>query len=106
MSFELKEMKKALYVCLGILVTTVLVNVAGPARADEKGRTLNVKLNYTGSGTVDDKHLIQVFVWDSPEFINGGAMPIGMKSASSKNATVTFAELDKSPVYVSTAFDA
>lgn len=100
-------MKKALYACLGILVTTVLVNLAGPARADEKAvRTLNVKLNYTGSGTVDDKHLIQVFLWDSPEFMNGGAMPIRMKSASSKNATITFADFDKSPVYVSTVFDA
>lgn len=100
-------MKKTLHVALGILVTTVLVNVAGPARAQEKaGRTLKVKLNYTGSGTVDDKHLIQVFLWDSPDFISGGAKPIGVKSSPTKNGTVTFAEFDISPVYVSTAFDA
>src|SRR3954451_20059871 len=100
-------MRKHLYVALCILVTTVLVNVAGPARAQDKatGRTLKLKVNYTGSGTVDDKHLVQVFIWDSADFINGGIMPIGMKSAASKNVTVTFSDLGKSPVYVSTVFD-
>ncbi|HZU25463.1 MAG TPA: hypothetical protein VFA04_08065 [Bryobacteraceae bacterium] len=75
-----------------------------PAKAPEP-RTLKVKLNYTGTGTVDDKHHIIVFLFDSPDFMKGEGMPISEQSAAAKDGTVTFSDVDKSPVYVSTVFD-
>ncbi len=101
-------MKNSLLLVFGLLTAVSLANIGGAAEAQQKtaGRTLTVKLKYTGSGTVDDKHVIQVFLWDSADFVKGeGVMPITMKSAASKNGTVTFPELDKSPVFVSVAYD-
>jgi len=68
-------------------------------------RTLKVKLSYTGSGTVDDKHKIIVFLFDSADFMSGQAMPVGMQPAAAKDATVTFAEVASSPVYVTAVYD-
>ena len=77
------------------------------ARAQDKAasRTLKVKLNYTGAGKVDDKHKILLFLFDSPEFTQGGVMPFANKQASAKDETLTFSELTQSPVYVAAVFD-
>jgi|SRR5579884_429965 len=89
-----------------LLATSAAVSAQdkAPAKASET-RTLKVKLNYTGSGTVDDKHHIIVFLFDSPDFMQGGAMPITSQSATAKDGTVTFTDLDKSPVYASAVYD-
>jgi hypothetical protein len=63
-------------------------------------RSLHVKLNYTGSGRVDEKHKIWVFLFDSADFVGGGTAPIATKAAASKDGTVTFNNVAKSPVYV------
>lgn len=68
-------------------------------------RTLKVKLNYTGSGTVDAKHTILVFVFDSPDFRSGEIPPIAQDQASSKQQTLTFKEITASPVYVAAVYD-
>ncbi len=69
-------------------------------------RVLKVKLNYTGSGQVDAKHKIFVVLFDSPDFATGGGTPpIGVKSATAKDETVTFADLGTSPVYVAASYD-
>ena len=76
------------------------------AKAQEKAsRTLKVKVNYTGSGTVDDKHKIQVFIFDSPDFASGNGMPTGMQMTAAKDGTVTFADVAGSPVYIATVYD-
>jgi hypothetical protein len=98
-------MKKYVYFALGMLLVGALVKASGQAKPEAKTRTLSVKLNYTGAGTVDEKHKIFVFLFDSPEFIQGGALPIGMSAATAKNGTVTFADLTASPVYVATCYD-
>lgn len=97
-------MKKCFYMMAGLLI---LASAFQPGKAQDKPkpRTLKVKLHYTGSGSVDDKHKIFVFLFDSPDFIQGNAMPIGSQSAAGKDETVTFADLDKSPVYVACAYD-
>jgi hypothetical protein len=69
------------------------------------GGSLQVKLNYTGSGRVDDKHKILVFLFDSPDFIRGGAAPFASMGATSKDGAVIFNEVAKSPVYVGTVYD-
>jgi hypothetical protein len=100
-------MKNRRLLILGVLAAVCSLTFAGAAQAQEKtaGRTLTIKLKYTGSGTVDDKHLIQLFLWDSADFTTGGAMPFVMKNSASKNGTVTVSDLDKSPVFVSVAYD-
>jgi len=95
-------MKKSFLLMAGALI---LASGFQPLRAQDKARTLKVKLHYTGSGTVDDKHQIHVFLFDSPDFTQGNAMPIGMQSASGKDETVTFSGIDKSPVYVAAVYD-
>ena len=76
------------------------------ANAQNKSdRSLQVKLNYTGAGTVDDKHKILVFLFDSPDFAGGNVMPIGSEMATAKAQTVTFSNLTASPVYVVAVFD-
>jgi hypothetical protein len=66
---------------------------------------LQVRLNYSGSGTVDEKHKIYVVLWDSPDFVDGGGMPVELEPATSKDAVVTFSDVKKTPAYVSAVFD-
>ncbi|MGA2592763.1 MAG: hypothetical protein ABSH32_22860 [Bryobacteraceae bacterium] len=97
-------MKKSLYLALGMFILASGFQFGG---AQEKAatRTLKVKLKYTGSGTVDEKHKILVFAFDSPEFTQGSVMPFASQSATSKDETVTFSEIAKSPVYVVAVYD-
>jgi len=77
----------------------------GRAQDKTATRTLKVKVNYTGSGTVDEKHKIQVFLFDSPDFVQGNAMPTGMQMIATKNGTVTFSDIPGSPVYAAAIYD-
>jgi len=89
---------------LGLTSMTVMAQQSKP---EEKAasRTLKAKMNYTGAGTVDEKHKIFVFVFDTPDFMQGGAMPVGFGSASAKDGTATVEQLPTSPVYVAVAYD-
>jgi hypothetical protein len=78
-------------------------------KAPEKApasRTLQVKLKYTGSGTVDEKHRIFLFIFDTPDFIRTeNVMPIAFGSGTAKDATVTVSDLATSPVYLIAVYD-
>lgn len=92
--------KRSLFL-FGMLGAVCVAAAATQAKTEEKtARTLTVKVNYTGAGTVDDKHRIFLFVFDSPDFVQGNAMPIGGTSASSKTESVEITGLNASPVYV------
>jgi hypothetical protein len=98
---------KYFYVALGLALVS-LTGASQPGKAQEKaaaGGTLKVKLNYTGAGKVDDKHKIILFFFDSPDFMQGNAMPFASLAAVAKDETVTLADVAKSPVYVAAAFD-
>jgi hypothetical protein len=101
--------RKWLHTALAALVLLGLAGVWQRAGAQEKapaGRTLKVKLNYTGAGTVDEKHKIFVFLFDTPDFIKGdSAMPIAFGSGAAKDATVTVSDIAKSPVYLIAVYD-
>jgi hypothetical protein len=101
--------RKYLYIALGLsILGCAAAQEKAPAKAPEKApapRTLKVKVNYTGSGTVDEKHRIIVFVFDSADFMQGNSMPVGAQSSASKAGTVTFSDLATSPVYVTAVFD-
>lgn len=90
----------------GLLAVACLAAGAAQVKSSEKTdtRTLTIKVNYTGAGTVDDKHKIFLFVFDSPDFVQGGVVPIASKTASSKTEAVTLTELTTSPVYLVASF--
>ncbi len=70
-----------------------------------KPRTLKIKVNYTGAGTVDEKHPIWVFVWDKPDFATNPTAPVFAPTAKTKDATLTIDDLGVSPVYVVAVYD-
>jgi hypothetical protein len=88
---------------VGLCVWTAAAQESKPAPAAT--RTLKIKLSYTGTGKVDASHKIFVFLFDSPDFVKGDAMPIATGSATAKDETVTFNEIGTSPVYFVAAYD-
>jgi hypothetical protein len=93
---ELRPMVRLSVLC-GILFFSAAI---APAQQD---LTLQVQLQYKGTGTVDATHKIYVAIWDSADF--GSAPPTDVKSATLKNGVVTFTNLKKTPAYVSAAYD-
>ena len=115
------------------LVATVILPALMWAQADVKvvptGKTLRIKLNYTGAGSVDERHKIYVLVFDSdpytaetlvemgsqPARTDGGASPtgrapkictiLGRQGATGKDKTLTFSDLKVSLVYAVAFFD-
>ncbi len=99
-------MSKYLGFVFGLLLLIPVANgQQEKSQGKTAGRTLEVKLNYTGAGTVDEKHRIFVVLFDSPDFAKGGAMPIAMKPATEKQETVTFSNVSTSPVYAAASYD-
>jgi predicted secreted protein len=97
-------MKKMSYAAFAVLVLGLMAAVWQPGFAQDKAakgralKALKVKLHYTGSGTVDEKHTILTFLFDSPEFVRGGAViPFAVKDAASKDGVVVFINVDRSP---------
>lgn len=95
-------------------------------KAAAAGKTLKVKLNYTGSGVVDEKHKIYVLICDADPFAaerledyTGKPVPkpepgsAGQKIArilqrqgtASKDSTLVFIKLPVSPVYAVAFYD-
>lgn len=95
-------MRKCSFLLLGLILVTVQ---AIPQDKEKGSRTLKVNVHYTGAGTVDEKHKIFVVVFDSPEFVKGGVMPIAAQTATAKDEAVTFSDVATSPVYVATSYD-
>jgi hypothetical protein len=100
-------MRKFCCLTAGLLALALMPLAAQQPKPEEKAapRTLKLKLNYTGTGTVDAKHQIIVFLFDSPDFVQGGVMPMASQSAQAKDATLTFADLATSPIYAVAVFD-
>jgi len=100
----------------------VLAAMQLSARPTTTHRTLKVKLNYTGSRSVDENHRIYVLLFDSnpiaasslidstseatpPPAASGVSHILRRCSASRKNDTVTFDYLSSSPVYAAAFID-
>ncbi len=92
-------MSKRLYVLLGIFILAAAYAVAQP-KSD--GRTIQVDVSYTGSGTVDSSRKIYVALWDS---VAPDGPPVAVKPIDSKTGTVTFTDVQTVPAYVSVAYD-
>jgi len=89
-------------VVCGVLSVSPCISVGQEGNAGSK---LEVHVKYSGTGPVDDKHKIYVALWDSPDFANKDMVPSAVQATSSKDGTVTFDDVTKTPVYVSTAYD-
>ncbi len=89
--------------CLALLLGTPRTGLPKDANTTSQ---LKVIVRYSGAGTVDEQHKIYIVLWDSATFVKGGGMtPSAVQSTSSKDGSVTFDDVKKSPVYVSAAYD-
>lgn len=93
-------MKRALSVAL---VTAAMASLV--AAQNKPDKSLTVTVNYTGSGTVDESHKLFVFVFDTPEFVQGNGVPIASQVATQKSQKVTFPSLSPDTVYLVAVFD-
>ena len=89
-------MTRRFYCVLAIFLAT-------PLAVAQAGRTIQVDISYTGSGTVDASHKIYVALWDSADF--DGGPPVDVRSLNSKTGTVTFQNVQTVPAYVSTVYE-
>ncbi|UCE37942.1 MAG: hypothetical protein JSW00_01485 [Thermoplasmata archaeon] len=71
---------------------------------DDKARTLELTIHYTGSGTVDSDYKIFIGVLDEADF--RGEYPEHTESLSSSSGTVTISGITFSPCYVFVSYDA
>src|SRR5207245_8050023 len=68
-----------------LLLCAVFTLEYGRAQEGSPLRGLRVKVHYKGSGTVDEKHKILVFLFDSPEFGHRNVMPFAVMSTDRKS---------------------
>jgi len=80
-----------------------LFAVCGLAQTSANKRTIQVDINYAGSGTVDANHKVYVALWDSSDM--SGGPPVAVLSVNSKKGAVTFSDVQRVPAYVSAAFE-
>ncbi|MEQ1474515.1 MAG: hypothetical protein ABLQ96_11860 [Candidatus Acidiferrum sp.] len=87
------------------LLCLVCTSEYGKAQEGSPLRGLRVTVHYKGSGAVDEKHKILLFLFDSPDFGRNHVMPFAAMSTSSKDGAVTFNDVAKSPAYVGAVYD-
>jgi hypothetical protein len=90
-------------VICGTLAVFVLIAASVTAQTSAEKRTIQVEINYTGSGTVNASHKIYVALWESADL--SGGPPAAVESLDSKKGTVMFANVYHVPAYVSAAYD-
>ena len=99
-------MKKRFYVSLVMSVLGMVLAAPAVSQTAADSRTIQVQVNYTGSGTVNAEHKIFVALWDTPDFVSSSdSRPVAVKSLDSKTGTVTFSGVQKVPAYVSSAYE-
>lgn len=87
----------------GIVIAAAALTLAGSLVAAQ-GASLDVKVKYTGQGTVDESHAIHVFLFDTPN-IQAGSMPIGYVRVNANGEAAKFSALTATPVYIAVAYD-
>ncbi len=78
--------------------------IASVAMAKVTAGTVKVTVNYKGKGTVDNKHLVWVWLFSSPE-IGPGSMPIAQLTVDKNGGVATFDGVGAEQVWVAVAFD-
>lgn len=102
-------MPKQLAFCGLVVLGLLAVSLSPQAISQETktGGTVQVRVNYTGSGPVDQDHKIYVTLWDSAAFVQEGSKltPIQVKPVASKDGTAVFNNVSVNPAYVSAVYD-
>jgi hypothetical protein len=93
-------MSKRLWTTAGLFVFCA---VCALAQTSADKRTIQVDIDYTGSGIVNASHKIYVALWDSSDM--SGGPPVAVLSLNSKKGTVTFSDVQRVPAFVSAAQD-
>jgi hypothetical protein len=92
-------------ISLPVVILVALGCLSAQEKSDKKEPSkLKLKVTYTGSGTVDAKHPVIAFLFDTPDFTQGGVIPFASKSLTSKTQTVVFEDITADNVYIATAF--
>jgi hypothetical protein len=78
--------------------------VAASAGARVAAGTVKVTISYKGKGTVDAKHRVWIWLFDSPD-IGPGAMPIAELSIDANGRLATFEGINAPRVWIAVAFD-
>jgi hypothetical protein len=90
------------------LLATLVVCAHPSARAEQTkpaaDSSVNVTVKYTGKGTVDAKHRLWVWLFDTPK-IDVGAIPIAEMSIDKNGGTAAFTSVGAAQVYVAIAYD-
>ena len=81
-----------------------LVAWAPAGAAQDKASTVSVTVKYTGKGTVDAKHKLWVWVFDTPD-IGAGSAPVGEQAIEKNGGTATFQNISAQQVYIAVAYD-
>ena len=66
--------------------------------------TVKVTVHYKGKGTVDAKHRVWIWLFDSPD-IGPGSMPIAELSIDANGSVAAFDGVDVERVWIAAAFD-
>src|SRR5215467_2362340 len=79
---ENKMMSKAFRAAAAVVIFLCAAFTLQYGKAQEGSplRGLRVKVHYTGSGVVDDKHKVVVFLFDSPDFGRKAVMAFAVMS--------------------------
>ena len=92
------------------LLTIVLMSIGLTAAASAAllprplAGDVTVTVTYTGKGTVDDAHGILVFLFDHA-VPTADSVPIGMQKTTKSGGTVTFKDVQATPVFVTVDYD-
>lgn len=90
------------------LAIVATVAAAVPAAESERDAgavsDLAVTVKYVGKGTVDAKHRVWVWLFDTPD-LGPGAMPFDEASIEKNGDTITFKGITAKAVYVAVAYD-
>lgn len=74
------------------------------AAQDTVGKTLRVKLTYSGTGEVGESAPIHLYLFDSPEFTSGAVLPIAIESSTQNGTVIEVNGLMDKEVYAVAAY--
>ena len=101
----MKKYLTALFAALLLMTLSTGAYAGQDGKSSGNARVLKMPVHYAGAGTVDEKHKIYVFVFNSTDFMQGDGQPVASSTTTSKEETATFSDLTDSPVYVAVVYD-
>lgn len=95
------QRKKLILLVLTLAGGLFVMNLAAQ---EAVGKTLRVKLTYSGVGEVGESAPIHLYLFDSPEFTSGTVMPIVVESSTENGGVIEVKGLTDKEVYAVAAY--